>query len=83
MQSIKRMMHACMIFGFPKQNNYNFQKVFDLSDFPKFEKLGMLQSLACNPVEVAEPIIAHINSTSYSRRSKKHWATEKMHFTLR
>ena len=37
--------------------------------------------LACNPVEVAELVVTHINSTSYPRRSNKHWATEKMHFT--
>ena len=49
----------------------------------KTSKDSMGVSLACNPVEVAEPVIAHINSMSYSRRSNEHWATEKMHFTLR
>ena len=29
-------------------------------------------SIACNPVDVAEPVVPHINSTSYSRRSYEH-----------
>ena len=37
-------MHACMIFGFPKQNNYNFQKFLIFLNFQKFENLGMLHT---------------------------------------
>ena len=40
-------------------------------------------SLACNPVEVAEPVVAHINSSSYSRRSNEHWKRKRCILLLR
>ena len=47
----------------------------------KQAKIARECHLPAIPVEVAEPVVAHINSTSYSRKSNEHWATEKMHFT--
>ena len=42
------------------------------------------QSLPDNTVEVAELVVAHIISTSYSRRRNKHWEEQMMqHLLLR
>ena len=42
------------------------------------------QSLPANTVEVAELVVAHIISTSYPRRSNKHWKEQRMqHLLLR
>ena len=35
MHKCKEKMHAMLDFGFSNQNIYDFQKVFDLSEFPK------------------------------------------------
>ena len=45
----------------------------------KEQKIGDVRDR--KQAKIAEPVVAHINSTSYSRRSNEHWATEKMHFT--
>ena len=39
------------------------------------------QILPGNTGEVAEFVVAHIISTSYPRRSNKHWKAQKMHLT--
>ena len=58
------------------------QKIGGVRD-RKQAKIAREYHLPANPVELAEPVVAHINSSSYSRRSNEHWATEKMHFTTR
>ena len=38
MHLCKEIMNAMLVLKFSKHNTYNFQKVFDLSEFSKFEK---------------------------------------------
>ena len=38
MQLCNEIMNAMLVLKFSKHNTYNFQKVFDFSDFSKFEK---------------------------------------------